>query len=140
MSREQWGHGFHCGATAASKANSGTMVGLWFNSMKDGKREWQGQVEKELPSTQYLVQLYEWGFGEPSIKKIVSLDAMKDWIFYGSNVDMRLAYSREIGQSDHDFWRFEDQWNAANRRAPKKSTDERILEIVGRARRARRTE
>jgi hypothetical protein len=95
---KQWGHGFYKGAKAALE-QSDSMAGIWFHSRcPDGKIVYQGQIIKEFKDGTYLIQLYEWFMGHPSKRKIVGFEEIKDWDFYGSDEEMRLAYSKEAAR------------------------------------------
>jgi hypothetical protein len=73
----------------------GFIVGKWFHTFKEieGKRELcrQGQV-LAIRSDFILVQIYEWGGGNPSCQMVVSLVDTKDWDFYSSNDEMLETY------------------------------------------------
>jgi len=99
---KQWGHGYHKGYEDA-QSEYGTIVGLWFHSKKDGKIHWQGRIVNQVNDDAYLVQLYEWGFGTASERRMVLLREMKDWDFYKTDLDMRYAECRKSGCSDEDF-------------------------------------
>jgi hypothetical protein len=54
--------------------------------------EWQGVV-KGCPQTGfYLVQLFDWMAGEPGTSRIVRVEDMLSWHFYGSAAKMRSAH------------------------------------------------
>ncbi len=73
-----------------------SLVGLWFHSRTgDGEVHWQGQVLRSLPAERLIVQLYEWGMGELSTQKTVSLEDTSNWDFYMTNADMRLVSEKE---------------------------------------------
>lgn len=99
---KQWGHGYYKGIEAA-QANNGTLSGLWFHSRKDGKIEWQGYVVRALESGNYVVQLFEWLMGEPTVQKVVPFDQMKEWDFYPTDRAMRYAWNKHKGRSEEDF-------------------------------------
>lgn len=90
---KQWGHGYYKGIEAA-QAKKGTLAGLWFHSRHDGDLGWQGQVVRDLENGQYVVQLFEWGMGNPTVLKIVARADMTAWDFYGTNGDMKEAAER----------------------------------------------
>ena len=87
---KQWGHGYFKGIEAA-KSHKGSLRGLWFHSRHDDGLGWQGQVVRELENGNYLVQLYEWMMGEPSVQKVVSPTQMIAWDFYANDSQMRIA-------------------------------------------------
>lgn len=71
-----------------------SLEGKFFHSVRDGKIKWQGYVMAEQADGYYLVQLFEWLMGEPSIQKVVHIGAMSDWEFYSSADEMNEAYAR----------------------------------------------
>ena len=80
------------GRAGDQSANDG-LVGLFFHSISAGNEvEWQGRIVKELPSERYLVQLYDWMLGDPSLKKIVQISEMAAWRFYDSAEEWRDWY------------------------------------------------
>ena len=99
---KQWGHGYYKGIEAA-QANNGTLVGLWFHSRKDGKIEWQGHVARDLENGNYVVQLFEWGMGTPTVQKVIPFDQMKEWDFYPTDRAMRYAWNKHEGGTEEDF-------------------------------------
>lgn len=70
------------------------LIGKYFHSFtKDGGFKWQGQIIDYIEPSTYVVQLFEWFLGHDSVKKIVKIDEMYDWVIYESDKDMREAYS-----------------------------------------------
>ena len=68
-------------------------AGQWFHSFNDlNEIEWQGQVLSSVGGDMFLVQLYEWFVGSPSVKKLVSSSQMAGWSFYDAAEDMRKRY------------------------------------------------
>jgi hypothetical protein len=103
---KQWGHGYWNGIKQAS-SNNQTMEGVWFHSFENGKIQWQGKIIKDIKNGSFLVQLYEWMIGDPSVQKIVAFEQMKDWNFYPSAEEMRLAWYKQEGDSEEDIERCE---------------------------------
>lgn len=69
------------------------IVGKWFHSFDNGYTKWQGQVIASVHNDEYyLVQLYDFIMGEPSIQKLVSLQDMLLWQFYDTNEQMKDEY------------------------------------------------
>ena len=99
---KQWGHGYYKGIEDA-QANNGTLSGLWFHSLQCGKIEWQGRVARDLQDGNYVVQLFGWLTGNPTVRKVISFDQMKEWDFYPTDRDMRYAWNKHEGGSDEDF-------------------------------------
>lgn len=66
------------------------LVGFWFHS-RDARGEinWQGQVIRKAKHGCYIVQLYSWLTGAPTDRACVAAESMRDWTFYGSDLDMR---------------------------------------------------
>jgi hypothetical protein len=46
------------------------------------KVEWQGVVIGEPHLGWYLVQLFEWASGDPSVRRLVPIEKMIGWLFY----------------------------------------------------------
>ena len=79
---------------SAVRKNANTkLVGQYFHSIKDGRVLWQGLVIGDIgDGKHYLVQLFEWLMGEPSIQRIVTIEEMRDWFFYDSAEQMIFSY------------------------------------------------
>lgn len=60
------------------------LIGQLFHSVdpKTGQIEWQGEVVGELQPGWYLVQIFDWIAGEPSVRRIVPMKSMVHWLFY----------------------------------------------------------
>jgi hypothetical protein len=59
------------------------LVGKYFHSANEtNKVEWQGLVIGEPHPGWYLVQLFEWVSGEPSVQRLVPIEKMIGWLFY----------------------------------------------------------
>jgi hypothetical protein len=72
-----------------SKKKLNPLVGKWFHSFKDEKICWQGQVISQIDETHYLVQLYDWIVGEPTNKRVVSIELVYGWQFHDTDQEMR---------------------------------------------------
>jgi hypothetical protein len=60
-----------------------TLVGKYFHSANESNKiEWQGVVIGEPHPGWYLVQLFEWASGEPSVQRLVPIEKMASWLFY----------------------------------------------------------
>jgi hypothetical protein len=69
------------------------LVDRWFHSFgEEGVVHWQGHILAEVSPEVFLVQLYEWLGGEPSVQKLVPLIAMAGWDFYDTDKDMNYTY------------------------------------------------
>ena len=65
------------------EAKTETLVGKYFRSTNETNNvEWQGSVIAEPHSGWYLVQLFEWGSGEPKEQRLVPIEKMIGWSFY----------------------------------------------------------
>jgi hypothetical protein len=67
---------------------------LWFlsfvgESYSRDNLHWQGQVICGVGEGLFLIQLYEWLMGEPSVMRIVSMEEMRGWFFFESDEWMR---------------------------------------------------
>jgi hypothetical protein len=61
------------------------IVGKYFHSADESNKvEWQGMVIGEPHPGWYLVQLFEWSSGEPSVQRLVPIEKMISWSFYSS--------------------------------------------------------
>lgn len=71
-----------------------SLIGNYFHSIgKDtGKVEWQGVVISRPMPGWYLVQLFDWIVGDPSVRRVVKLDDMESWLFYPDAEVMRFSY------------------------------------------------
>ena len=73
-----------------------TLVGRCFHSRDaEGKIKWQGHVIGSPKRGLYLIQLYEWILGRPSIQRFVRIEEMESWFFYSDHEEMN--YSAEHG-------------------------------------------
>jgi len=90
----------------ADDANPAILKGKFFHSLEDGHMKWQGHILAMPRPGYYLVQLFEWLMGEPSIQVIVPFEKMHDWFFYDSAEDMDFSYQH--GSARHFRKRIED--------------------------------
>lgn len=74
------------------KSKPDCLVGHYFHSIAGGKVDWQGVVIGRISEERYLVQLFEWAMGEPSVQRIVSASEMSPWLFYSDADEMRISY------------------------------------------------
>ncbi len=69
------------------------LIGKFFHSRnRFGKVEWQGRVIGSPEPGIYLVQLFEWGMGEPNIQRLVTIEDMVTWLFYPDGEAMDYSY------------------------------------------------
>ena len=67
------------------KIKKEVLVGLWFLTYNsEANKEFQGQILSKLENNVYLVQLYDWVFGEASTMRLLSLDKLLNADFYTS--------------------------------------------------------
>ena len=66
------------------------LVGKYFHSANENNKvEWQGVVIGEPHAGWYLVQLFDWASGEPSVERLVPSEKMVGWLFYPDRDTMR---------------------------------------------------
>jgi hypothetical protein len=71
------------------------LVGKYFHSASEtDKIEWQGMVIGEPHPGWYLVQLFEWASGEPSVQRLVPIEKMIGWLFYPDAAAMTFGSKR----------------------------------------------
>ncbi len=70
------------------------LLGQCFHSIgKDtGKVEWQGEVIGNPEPGWYLLQLFEWGMGEPNVRRVARIEDMEHWLFYEDAEAMKFSY------------------------------------------------
>jgi hypothetical protein len=65
----------------ATKAEK--LVGKYFHGANENNKvEWQGVVIGEPNPGWYLVQLFDWATGKPSVQRLVPIEKMNAWLFY----------------------------------------------------------
>lgn len=68
---------------AEMSRESEKVVGKYFQSADEtSKIEWQGIVIGEPHPGWYLVQLFDWTSGEPSVQRLVPIEKMIGWLFF----------------------------------------------------------
>jgi hypothetical protein len=78
----------------AGKPETEKLLGKYFQSAnEDNKIEWQGMVIGEPHPGWFLVQLFEWASGEPSVQRLVPIEKMIGWLFY-SDADAMTSGSK----------------------------------------------
>jgi hypothetical protein len=61
------------------------LIGKYFHSANEANQvEWQGVVIGEPHPGWYLVQLFEWASGDPSVQRLVPIEKMISSSFYPS--------------------------------------------------------
>lgn len=70
------------------------LVGHFFHSLnpKTGKVDLQGTVIGNPESGWYLVQMFEWLFGQPSYQRLFKIEDMSTWLFYEDAEEMKFSY------------------------------------------------
>jgi hypothetical protein len=86
--------------TAVGRLDQVTLLGHFFHSIgKDtGKVEWQGVVVGNPEPGWYLVQLFEWGMGEPNVRRLVRVEDMADWILYEDAETMKFSWEQGLAR------------------------------------------
>ena len=75
----------------ASKAEK--LVGKYFHGANENNKiEWQGVVIGEPNPGWYLVQLFDWATGSPSVQRLVPIEKMNAWLFYPDRDAMTSSY------------------------------------------------
>jgi hypothetical protein len=89
-----------CGAVKAETGGKPEkLVGKYFHSASEtNKFEWQGMVIGEPHPGWYLVQLFEWASGEPSVQRLVPIEKMIGWLFYPDADAMTFSSKRSQHQ------------------------------------------
>jgi hypothetical protein len=83
---------------AEMSGEPGKLVGKYFHSANEtNKIEWQGVVIGEPHPGWYLVQLFEWASGNPSVQRLVPIEKMISWVFY-PNADAMTGSKRSQHQ------------------------------------------
>jgi len=78
---------------------SNGLVGQFFHSIDEGKIGWQGFVVSAPQAGWYLIQLFSWLTGEPSVRRLVRFEEMESWLFYEDAEVMNFSY--ESGTASH---------------------------------------
>ena len=70
-----------------------TLIGKYFHSANENNKvEWQGLVIGEPQRGWYLVELFDWASGEPSVQRLVPIEKMTGWLFYSDRDAMTSSY------------------------------------------------
>lgn len=72
------------------------LTGQFFHSTLDNQIVGQGAVLGSPAPGWYLVLLFGWAEGSPSLRRLVKFSDMEHWIFYGSRDEMETAYAYGI--------------------------------------------
>ena len=69
------------------------LVGKYFHGANENNKvEWQGVVIGEPNPGWYLVQLFDWATGNPSVQRLVPIEKMNAWLFYPDRDAMTSSY------------------------------------------------
>ena len=69
--------------SAETVTEPANLVRKYFHGANENSRvEWQGVVIGEPRPGWYLVQLFDWASGEPSVQRLVPIEKMVAWLFY----------------------------------------------------------
>lgn len=82
-----------------SKSVKDPMLGKFFHSLNaEGKIEWQGVIlESPVPGL-YLLQLFEWGWGNPNVQRLARIESMEKWLFYPDAESMKFSYEEGVAR------------------------------------------
>lgn len=77
-----------------SKVERISFIGRYFHSInkEDNQVKWQGVVIGKPEPGLYLVALFSWDTGLPSVLRLVRIEDMGDWLFYSCSEDMVHSY------------------------------------------------
>jgi hypothetical protein len=75
------------------------LIGQCFHSLDEEKQiQWQGQVIGNPEPGLYLVQLFEWMWGNPSVRRLMKIEDMLDWLFYENAGAMNESYAHGLAR------------------------------------------
>lgn len=72
------------------------LVGKWCHSYKDGEITYQGKILGLAKDDIYLIQLFSYADGGPTIQKLFKLEDMMDWTFYNTAEDMGTEWEKHF--------------------------------------------
>ena len=77
-----------------------SLIGRYFHTLHPdtGKIHWQGFVVGKPEPGIYLVQLFEWMIGEPNLMRLVRIEDMLEWLFYGDKETMVFSYEYGVAR------------------------------------------
>lgn len=89
---------------AAGKA----LIGQFFHSIRkdDGQLEWQGHIIGNPEPGWYLLQLFEWGMGEPNVNRLMRIEDMEHWLFYSDAEAMMASYREGVAREGSSYRRY----------------------------------
>jgi hypothetical protein len=81
------------------KSHDHPLVGLFFLTFENDKKQWQGRVEAVIGEEYVLVQLFSWVDGSPTNMALVTFkditNGAQRWNFYKHSEDWKEHGSRE---------------------------------------------
>jgi hypothetical protein len=82
-----------CPTEVATATKAEKLVGKYFHGANENNKvEWQGVVIGEANPGWYLVQLFDWATGKPSVQRLVPIEKMNAWLFYPDRDAMTSSY------------------------------------------------
>jgi len=82
-----------CPTEVATATKAEKLVGKYFHGANENNKvEWQGVVIGEVNPGWYLVQLFDWATGKPSVQRLVPIEKMNAWLFYPDRDAMTSSY------------------------------------------------
>lgn len=76
------------------------IIGQYFHSIskEDNQLHYQGVVLSNPEPGWYYLQLLEWGFGQPSVRKLERIENMDNWLFYEDAEAMKYSYDHGVAR------------------------------------------
>ncbi len=81
------------------KEKSNGLVTQFFHTFEDGRVRYQGVVVSNPEPGYYLVQLFGWGMGEDTCRRLYHISEMSEWLFYRDAGQMREYYQSGMAQN-----------------------------------------
>jgi len=102
----------------ASRPKTNSLVGHFFHSVdpETGKVQWQGVVVGNPEEGWYLLQLFDWLVGEPSVRRLVYISEMNDWLFYDIE-SMKYSWQHGTARPGSSYQNREAEYLSTNRQA-----------------------
>jgi len=106
-----------CGEFMKNKQTqeSESLVGQYFHSIGDnGILKWQGVVIGNPEPGWYLLQLFEWLAGTPNVRVLIKIEALANWLFYGSAEAMAHSYEHGAARTYRAEYRLPTKANTTD--------------------------
>lgn len=89
-----------CETQTPGAVASSDLSGQFFHSVAGdtGEVEWQGCVVGNPAPGWYLVQLFEWLTGEPTVRRLARIEDMQHWLFYENAEAMRFSCEHGVAR------------------------------------------